>query len=191
MKRKLLLLLALCLALPLQAAEDYPQIKWEALVPKGWDPTRTSRRCDLASCRTTTRAPWKRWRRSRHCGTTRPPSPRWPACEGQAAGLRHPAGKQGRQGLRVPAGALLRRLHPQPAAARQPDHPCGDKEAGETCTAWMRSGQRHPEPAVRQHALGQRRLPADAWKRSKTTTRHRRRRKSAALRFNPPAAAGP
>ena len=37
--RKLLLLLALCLALPLQAAEDYKEIGWEALVPKGWDPT--------------------------------------------------------------------------------------------------------------------------------------------------------
>ena len=37
--RKLLLLLALCLALPLQAAEDYKEITWEALVPKGWDPT--------------------------------------------------------------------------------------------------------------------------------------------------------
>ena len=37
--RKLLLLLALCLALPLHAADTYEEITWEALVPKGWDPT--------------------------------------------------------------------------------------------------------------------------------------------------------
>ncbi|MBK8117919.1 MAG: DUF3299 domain-containing protein [Sulfuritalea sp.] len=37
--RKLLLLFALCLALPLQAADTYKEITWEDLVPKGWDPT--------------------------------------------------------------------------------------------------------------------------------------------------------
>jgi hypothetical protein len=37
--RKLLLLFAICLALPLQAAETYQEITWDALVPKGWDPT--------------------------------------------------------------------------------------------------------------------------------------------------------
>ncbi|MCX7165149.1 MAG: DUF3299 domain-containing protein [Rhodocyclales bacterium] len=37
--RKLVLLLALCLALPLHAADDFKEIGWESLVPKGWDPT--------------------------------------------------------------------------------------------------------------------------------------------------------
>ena len=37
--RKLVLLLALCVTLPLHAAEAYKQIEWEALVPTGWDPT--------------------------------------------------------------------------------------------------------------------------------------------------------
>jgi hypothetical protein len=37
--RKLLLLLALCVTLPVQAAEAYKQIEWDTLVPKGWDPT--------------------------------------------------------------------------------------------------------------------------------------------------------
>lgn len=37
--RKLFMLFAFCLALPLQAAGDYKEIGWDALVPKGWDPT--------------------------------------------------------------------------------------------------------------------------------------------------------
>ena len=45
--KHLLLLLALCLALPLQAAEDYRDIKWEALVPKGWDPSKDLKALDL------------------------------------------------------------------------------------------------------------------------------------------------
>ncbi len=45
--RKLLLLLALCLAPPLHAADDYKEIKWEALVPKGWDPTKDLKALDL------------------------------------------------------------------------------------------------------------------------------------------------
>ena len=47
MKRHLLLLLALCLALPLQAAEDFRDIKWEVLVPKGWDPSKDLKALDL------------------------------------------------------------------------------------------------------------------------------------------------
>jgi hypothetical protein len=46
--RKLLLLIALCIALPAHAADDYPQIKWEALVPKGWDPTKDLKALDLS-----------------------------------------------------------------------------------------------------------------------------------------------
>jgi hypothetical protein len=37
--REFLLLLALCVTLPLQAADAYKQTEWDALVPKGWDPT--------------------------------------------------------------------------------------------------------------------------------------------------------
>ena len=47
MKRHLLLLLTLCLALPLQAAEDFRDIKWEVLVPKGWDPSKDLKALDL------------------------------------------------------------------------------------------------------------------------------------------------
>ena len=47
MKRYLLLLLALCLAPPLQAAEDYRDLKWEVLVPKGWDPSKDLKALDL------------------------------------------------------------------------------------------------------------------------------------------------
>jgi hypothetical protein len=46
--RELLLLIALCLALPAQAADDFRQIKWEALVPKGWDPTKDLKALDLS-----------------------------------------------------------------------------------------------------------------------------------------------
>jgi uncharacterized protein len=45
--RRLLILLALCLALPLHAADDYREIKWEALVPKDWDPARDLKALDL------------------------------------------------------------------------------------------------------------------------------------------------
>ena len=45
--RKLLLLLALCLAPPLHAADDYRDIKWEALVPKDWDPAKDLKALDV------------------------------------------------------------------------------------------------------------------------------------------------
>lgn len=45
--RKLLLLLALCLAPPLHAADDYRDIKWEALVPKDWDPAKDLKALDF------------------------------------------------------------------------------------------------------------------------------------------------
>ncbi|MDP2135497.1 MAG: DUF3299 domain-containing protein [Sulfuritalea sp.] len=45
--RRLLLLLALCLAPPLHAADDYREIKWEALVPKDWDPAKEFKALDL------------------------------------------------------------------------------------------------------------------------------------------------
>jgi hypothetical protein len=47
--KRLLLLFALCLALPLQAAEDYRDIKWEVLVPKGWDPSKDLKALDLGN----------------------------------------------------------------------------------------------------------------------------------------------
>ncbi|MBA3031499.1 MAG: DUF3299 domain-containing protein [Gammaproteobacteria bacterium] len=34
---------------PAQAAEPYPEIKWEALVPKGWDPARDLKNLNLGS----------------------------------------------------------------------------------------------------------------------------------------------
>jgi hypothetical protein len=45
--RRLLILLALCLAPSLHAADDYREIKWEALVPKGWDPASEFKALDL------------------------------------------------------------------------------------------------------------------------------------------------
>lgn len=43
-----LLFLACLLAAPLQAAEPWPEIKWEALVPKGWDPAAQFKGLDLS-----------------------------------------------------------------------------------------------------------------------------------------------
>ncbi len=47
--RTLLLLITLAGALvaPLQAADDFKEIRWEELVPKGWDPTREFKALDL------------------------------------------------------------------------------------------------------------------------------------------------
>jgi hypothetical protein len=45
--RTLLLLLTLTFQAPLFAAETYPDMKWEELVPKGWDPTREFKSLDL------------------------------------------------------------------------------------------------------------------------------------------------
>jgi len=46
--KKLLLLIALLTALPLHAAKPWPEIKWEELVPKGWDPAAEFKGIDLA-----------------------------------------------------------------------------------------------------------------------------------------------
>lgn len=41
------LLAVLCLGQSAHAAEPYPEIKWEALIPKGWDPSRDFKNLDL------------------------------------------------------------------------------------------------------------------------------------------------
>lgn len=46
--KKLLLLVALLLSLPLAAADAWPELKWEALVPKGWDPAAEFKSLDLS-----------------------------------------------------------------------------------------------------------------------------------------------
>ncbi|MDP2170799.1 MAG: DUF3299 domain-containing protein [Rhodocyclaceae bacterium] len=43
------LLAALLLGQATHAADPYPEIKWEALVPKGWDPTRDLKNLNLGS----------------------------------------------------------------------------------------------------------------------------------------------
>jgi hypothetical protein len=46
--KKLFLIAALLAALPLPAAEPWPEIKWEALVPKGWDPSKEFKNLDFS-----------------------------------------------------------------------------------------------------------------------------------------------
>ena len=49
--KKLLLALALLLVAPapsLFAAEPWPELKWEAMVPKGWDPSKEFKNLDLS-----------------------------------------------------------------------------------------------------------------------------------------------
>jgi hypothetical protein len=46
--KKLLLLAALLAATPLLAAEPWPEVKWETLVPKGWDPAAEFKGLDLS-----------------------------------------------------------------------------------------------------------------------------------------------
>lgn len=45
--RILLLLLTLAFAAPLHAADAFQEIRWEDLVPKGWDPTKEFKALDL------------------------------------------------------------------------------------------------------------------------------------------------
>ncbi len=45
----LILLLTFCLALPVEASEPYRDIKWEELVPKGWDPAKDLKGLDFAT----------------------------------------------------------------------------------------------------------------------------------------------
>ena len=42
------LVLALSFAVPLHAADEFREIKWEVLVPKGWDPVKDLKGLDLA-----------------------------------------------------------------------------------------------------------------------------------------------
>lgn len=46
--KKLLLLAAMLLAAPLSAAPPWPEITWESLVPKGWDPAAEFKDIDFA-----------------------------------------------------------------------------------------------------------------------------------------------
>lgn len=54
MRKLTAILLALCLAaMPLQAADSYPEIKWEGLLPKGWDPASEFKGLDLSKLQDT------------------------------------------------------------------------------------------------------------------------------------------
>ena len=47
--RTLFLIAALFCVTPLHAADEYKEIKWEELVPKGWDPTKEFKALNLAT----------------------------------------------------------------------------------------------------------------------------------------------
>jgi exonuclease III len=79
----------------------------------------------------------------------------------QAARLPGAAGRGGRRPHRIPAGALLRRLHPHTTAAGQPDRAGGAGQAG----GWLAQhghgvGQRRAQDHAHQFADGLQRLPA-------------------------------
>jgi hypothetical protein len=46
--KKLLLFAPLLFSLPLAAAEPWPELKWEAMVPKGWDPSKEFKDLDFS-----------------------------------------------------------------------------------------------------------------------------------------------
>jgi uncharacterized protein len=46
--KKLLLIAALLTTLPLHATDSWPELKWEAMVPKGWDPAKEFKDLDLS-----------------------------------------------------------------------------------------------------------------------------------------------
>jgi hypothetical protein len=46
--KKLLFALALLLTVPTFAAEPWPELKWESMVPKGWDPSAQFKSLDLS-----------------------------------------------------------------------------------------------------------------------------------------------
>lgn len=46
--KRLLLVLALLFPMSHQAAEPWPELKWEAMVPKGWDPSARFKNLDLS-----------------------------------------------------------------------------------------------------------------------------------------------
>jgi hypothetical protein len=46
--KRLLLIAALLCTLPLHAAEPWPELKWEAMVPKGWDPSKEFKDLDFS-----------------------------------------------------------------------------------------------------------------------------------------------
>jgi uncharacterized protein len=46
--KRLLVIAALLCTLPLHAAEPWPELKWESMVPKGWDPSAKFKGLDLS-----------------------------------------------------------------------------------------------------------------------------------------------
>jgi len=46
--KRFFLVLVLLVALPAWAVEPWPELKWEALVPKGWDPSKEFKDLDLS-----------------------------------------------------------------------------------------------------------------------------------------------
>jgi hypothetical protein len=48
MKKLPTLLAACCLAFSVAAADPWPELKWEAMVPKGWDPAKEFKGLDLS-----------------------------------------------------------------------------------------------------------------------------------------------
>ena len=86
--------------------------------------------------------------------------------------------EDGKAGMtRVPARALLRRLHPHAAAAGQPDHPRAPARARQGRALDGRGvDQRHAEDAAHRHLHGRQRLPDGSRGRSRSTpTRSRPR----------------
>lgn len=95
MKSLALFAAALFAALPLQAREPWPEIKWEALVPPGWDPTAEFKDIDFAKLDDADPRAIAALERLRKVWDAAPADPAFNGRKGRIAGFALPLERQG------------------------------------------------------------------------------------------------
>ena len=95
MLRSFLLMLLACLAWPLQAAAPWPEVKWEDLVPKGWDPAADLKAIDLSKLQDSDPRAMEALEKMKQAWDNAPAEPALNGKKGRIAGFALPLERQG------------------------------------------------------------------------------------------------
>ncbi|MBM3387537.1 MAG: DUF3299 domain-containing protein [Betaproteobacteria bacterium] len=93
--KKLVLLLGLLFATPWLAADPWPEIKWEALMPKGWDPSAEFKGLDLSKLQDADPRATEALEKLRSVWDNAPAEPAMNGQKGRIAGFALPLERQG------------------------------------------------------------------------------------------------
>ncbi|MEJ1959537.1 MAG: DUF3299 domain-containing protein [Nitrosomonadales bacterium] len=113
------------------AKSSFKEIIWDDLMPKDWDPMTEFKKLDFTKMKDSDPRAQEALLHLRETWNNSPVVSSMNGVRIRIPGFIVPLEVAPSPDIGIPAGSLFRRMHPCPAAARQPDHPCVPGEAVE------------------------------------------------------------